>query len=225
MAKKSAHQILAEWVWPSGNRRAVTSTGILLTRAKRGRWKRAGYVTPGLTLGEIDAVFRGTRGDGETEVVRLRIGHDAVVPNPVARHKKRMWDRKRRRDQRKAQESLQRKREVELLTLLTTAFGQENGPMRAAALRGIEAYVTECLRLRRRPLDGRLQYVYGMARFNGGDTGGYLGTAVDATWSLPSDVTEMERKVYDAVADVCAVKVFGSANAAARRWRKALYGE
>lgn len=92
---------------------------------------------------------------------------------------------------------------------------------------GIDAYVSACLKARRTPgVRGEARYLYDMARFNSGQTGGYLGTAIMARYHLERDVTPERIAELDAQADRIAESVYGhgASMAAAVVWDKALHG-
>ena len=83
------------------------------------------------------------------------------------------------------------------------------------------SYVAERLRKESPPENGTLRYIYDMARFNAGN--GYLGTAIQARWNLPTGYPEDRKAILDRLADqVAEVLAPGASMNAARAWKRAL---
>lgn len=214
MARKSNHDIVREWRSPHRTGLAITRTGLMLRKRRAGgTWTRT-HPKPDLTLADLHVHL--TAHGWERVVYRPHARPDSWVPNSTAKNEARLTAKAKRDAAR--QRKLDEQREAEAAVL---RHGDDTVP------EGIDAnlmqgYVVASLRAGRKPLAGPLAYVYEMARFHGGATGGYLGTAIGAECHLPRDYPH--REALDAIADAAARIVYGTDRAAAERWARALHG-
>lgn len=196
MARKSAHDILGEWVGPKAGRHfAAAASGITLQRRKGGRWGRSGHL-------KVDQTIRQTHesltAQGWTLVGTLR--NPDCIPNSASKAEARNRARARKRETDQARYDRE--------TAAESALDFSN-------YADLAAYV---IRTRRTPHaamhDPRLRYIDQMARFHG--SSGYLGTALMARML----VDEAETKRLDPAADHVARILYGSATQAAEAWAR-----
>lgn len=213
MASKSKQDIIAEFNnSETGKKRALTRKGAWLYGGKGERWSFGmdrTYCKAGATVSELTSILAGKGYD--RGLCRVDGG---FIPNPTA------VSEKRQRDAKKKEEQFQAKLVATKATEAQFVPADPQGEL--APSTELIQYLATCCKKHDRPRDNRLEYIYDMARFHGGDTGGYLGTAIMASMVLPDGY--QHTKALDLIADMVAQMAFGSHMVAARLWNHAITG-
>lgn len=184
---------------------------IIRRRASGTGHEDRGRVKPDLTIGDLRAILARRYPNASIHASMP----DDFIPNPAAKHAAAVAAAQKRVAKATAKADAEKTAEATLLA---------NVPADAALepTAPLLAYLANAARNRHAVHDGRFRYVVNMARFHGGQTGGWLGTAIQADWHLSRDYAH--KPALDAIADAVARLAFGTDTAAAERWHKALHG-
>ena len=206
LSKRGTHALCAA-IGPRGATLAMLRSDChIIRRRDNGGHYDAGRVKADMTVGQVAEIWRRKYPDATVELYC-----DAgFIPNTPEKQAASVAAAKARSDKERAA--------VEEAKAIERAFGSESEPLPPSAL----PYIAAALRRRHVMVDGRCRYVADMARFHGGATGGYLGTAIGAQFHLPKEYAHTA--ALDAMADEVARLVYGSDMRTAERWHKALHG-
>lgn len=125
----------------------------------------------------------------------------------------------RRREKAAAQERAQRASEADALDIPLWRDGRWNLP----AVQLLVSYIGKLCKTGQRPYDHALDYVWTMARFHAGLTGGSLYGPMSVVYLVDRDVRPLLDELADAVAEIAYGR--GRSMTAARIWYRALHGE